>query len=382
MRQVGIMSMQRIRNYGSSLQAYALKRTIESLGEGAEVSFLDYQPGPTLVPDAVHSSKLGRSLAKLWEYNDVDAGVVDRIRFFNHKRAYAAKYFPMLGIGEDPGAEFDLDVQVIGSDEVFNCFQSNTDVGYSRDLFGRHPRAPKVISYAGSFGNATLERINAAGLRADIEEDLAGLAAVSVRDRNSADIVGAICGKTPEVHVDPVIVYDWAHLEHRIPLERLVDDRYMIVYGYSGRLDQSENDLIRRHAREIGVQVICIGGVQACGDRFVDCDPFELFAYFRDAEAVITDTFHGTIFSLINHVPFGTIVRPTRGESYGNEEKLGFLLDTFGVMSRRLCDVADIARVLDIPIDADLVDSTIRHERSRSLAYLSREISNGSKPTA
>ena len=48
---VGIMSMQRIFNYGSSLQAYSLKRLIEATRPDAEVRFLDYVPGDVLVED-------------------------------------------------------------------------------------------------------------------------------------------------------------------------------------------------------------------------------------------------------------------------------------------------------------------------------------------
>ena len=43
--------------------------------------------------------------------------------------------------------------------------------------------------------------------------------------------------------------------------------------------------------------------IQKCADRFVDCSPFEVLAYFRNAEEVITDTFHGSLFSVITHRP-------------------------------------------------------------------------------
>ena len=146
---VGIMSMQRIHNYGSSLQAYGLRRLLEGLSDDITVSFVDYEPGDILIedPDAnAASSKLGRTLSKVAEYNDVDARFSDKLRFFNHKRAYGRRYFPMIGITPEPNRDLDVDVQVIGSDEVFNCVQSNTNVGYSRDLFGHRSPARKVVS--------------------------------------------------------------------------------------------------------------------------------------------------------------------------------------------------------------------------------------------
>ena len=370
---VGIMSMQRIHNYGSSLQAYGLRRSIEELDSDVAVSFVDYRAGDVLVVDEsnkVPTSRIGRVLSKVAENNVVDARLSDKLRFFDHKRAYGRRYFPMIGIPPSANGDLDLDVQVIGSDEVFNCVQSNTNVGYSRDLFGHASPARRLVSYAGSFGNTTLDKIETAGIRKDLEQDFARFDSISVRDRNSATIVEQLTSRRPEVHVDPVLAYDLMNVEPRIPLGRLHDDPYIVVYGYSGRLDHGENEILRGYARRIGAAILCFGGVQECCDRFVDCDPFELLAYFRDAEAVITDTFHGTIFSIINNRPFGAIIRPSVGHGYGNEEKLGFLLDTFGLASQRVTDMASIPEILANDIDYREVGELLCRERERTAEYL------------
>lgn len=381
MTSIGIMSMQRILNYGSTLQAYSLRRMIEASDPGCLVSYLDYEPGPVLVnPDAAGAArtKSGRKLAKVREYAGGQGSVSDKLRFFRHKRTYADRFFPMVGITADRNRDLAVDVQVIGSDEVFNCVQSNTNVGYSRDLFGHETPAHRLISYAASFGNTTLEKIDDAGIRSDLAVDLARFDHLSVRDRNSREIVEALTGRTPSVNVDPVLAYDIMTLEPRIPARRLVDQPYIIVYGYSGRLDAEENAALRRYADGIGALILTFGGVQGCADRFVDCSPFELLAYFRDAEAVITDTFHGTIFSIINDVPFATIIRRSVAHAYGNEEKLGYLLETLGLSSRRLDSVSDVARILDEPIDATAVAAVLARERSRSAEYLRASIHDGS----
>jgi hypothetical protein len=381
-KNVGIMSMQRIFNYGSSLQGYGLRRLIEGLADDVTVSFVDYRPGPILVEDPNASgptSKVGRVLSKVREYNQVDAKLSDRMRFLNHKRTYGARNFPILGITPQPNHELGLDVQVIGSDEVFNCVQSNTNVGYSRDLFGHGSPASKVISYAGSFGNTTLDKLEAFGIRGDLEQDFARFGAISVRDENSARIVESLTGQRPAVNVDPVLAYDFMSLESRIPKERQHDGKYLIVYGYGGRLNSEENDILRTYARSIGAEILCFGGVQGCCDRFVDCDPFELLAYFRDAEAIVTDTFHGTIFALINNRPFATIIRRSVGHGYGNEEKLGFLLETFGVSSQRVTQMSDIAEILGHQVDYDGVNETLARERASTLDYLESAVLGGTQ---
>ncbi len=135
-RRVGIMSMQRILNYGSSLQAYGLSRLLSDLDESVDVSFVDYVPGAVLVEDPQGTSRATRLVRKVVEHARGDASIADKMRFFNHKRRYAGRNFPLLGIPRDRNHDLNLDVEIIGSDEVFNCIQASSNVGYSPDLFG------------------------------------------------------------------------------------------------------------------------------------------------------------------------------------------------------------------------------------------------------
>lgn len=376
-KQVGIMSMQRIVNYGSSLQAYGLKRLVEQVDPSATVRFVDYRPGHRAAPENA-APALSKKLATLKKRLSVKASVVDRVRYYNqmrqhalgHRRHYAAKNFPMLGIPASPVHDLSLDLQIIGSDEVFNCLQENPDVGYSRDLFGHGSRASRLVSYAASFGNTTFDKLVEAGLDAEVAEDLARFTRISVRDQNSADIVTSLVGRTPEVHVDPVLAYDFMAKERGIPTRRMHDREYLIVYAYPGRLSGAENEAIRRFADGRGLDVLAFGGAHVCADRFIDCGPFELLAYFRDAAAVVTDTFHGTIFSLINSRPFVTLVRTSAGHGYGNEEKLGHLLRTFDLEARGSVDLVNLAERMDDPIDYSQVAQTLALERERSSRYL------------
>lgn len=371
---VGIMSMQRIHNYGSSLQAYALRRLLEQADSSVHVSFVDYEPGATLLRPSSTSglSASSRIIRKLREYNAVKTPTIDKLRFFNHKRAYARKYLPAIGIGPEPSRNLNLDLQVIGSDEVFNCVQDNSNVGYSRDLFGHGSPARHVVSYAASFGNTTMNKLESNGIRDEIATDLSRFTSISVRDRNSRDIVEALTGSRPQVHLDPTLVYDFSD-ESRTQ-SRSSHEKYIIVYGYSGRLDKTENLVIKQYADKIGARVLAFGGLQECADEFIDCTPFELLSYFRNASAVITDTFHGTIFSVINEVPFVTIVRQSSGASYGNEEKLGYLLEALGLHDRQLRRGDSLAEIMDKEIDFAPVRAVRSEERQRTQDYLASAI--------
>ena len=175
------------------------------------------------------------------------------MRFFNHKRRYAGRNFPLLGIPRYRNHDLNLDVEIIGSDEVFNCIQASSNVGYSPDLFGRGTSARRVVSYVASFGNTTLSRIEAAGIGDTLKRDLSSFHEISVRDRNSYEIVLALTGRPPPIHVDPVLAYDFmGDSSGGSSGQRLCDDRYVVAYVYPGRLSREENVALAVFARSIG----------------------------------------------------------------------------------------------------------------------------------
>ena len=127
MRKVGIMSMQRIANYGSFLQAYALKQLIEEVG--CNVEFVDYHVGaPVITENADSKNKVVRKIEKGLETFRYRAPLAHKLSFIRYKQSFAQKYMPLLGITDEMNYNPTVDCLVIGSDEVFNCIQKNSNV--------------------------------------------------------------------------------------------------------------------------------------------------------------------------------------------------------------------------------------------------------------
>lgn len=365
---VGIMSMQRIRNYGSFLQAYGLRRVLESLG--AEVRFVDYRPGRCLVEPA-RPSRLPRPAAKLAEALGGPGPLPAKLAYANYKRHYDARTWPLLGLPAEPDFRTeDLDMLVIGSDEVFNCVQANPNVGYSPDLFGATSKARRTVSYAASCGNTTLAKLEENGVAGEVAGWLSRLDAVSARDENTAAVVRGLTGRDPARNLDPVLAWDFFG-EEELP-DTPVEGRYMVAYAYSGRLSAEECAAARAYADERGLRVVNVGGVQGCCDEFLDLGPFEVLAAFRGAECVLTDTFHGTILSAIAERPFAAIVRT---EGYGNAEKLTDLLARLGLEGRAAASPAAVAPLLDAAPDWAPVRARIAEGRAAARSYLAAQLS-------
>lgn len=364
---VGIMSMQRIINYGSFLQAYGLKKTIESLGH--EVIFVDYNVGKPIIENLSVSKSNNKILSLLKiifspKYRKMrNNQICENQAFGNFYRTFERDWLPILGITDEKVYNPELDVLVIGSDEVFNCTQSNPDVGYSLELFGKNNNAKKLISYAASFGSTTLEKLDKYNKSDEIAECLKQFDAISVRDKNSYDIVKSLTDIEPFNNVDPVLISNFDDEVSSIKIEM---KDYVIVYAYSGRITEEEAVAIQEFAHKRGKKTLSIGVRQAFTDEYVCADPFTMLAYFKNADYVITDTFHGTVFSIKYQIPFATLIRES------NKEKLSDLLNKFELSNRLLDNINDIGVVIDSSFDKKLITSFIEKSIMNTYEYLTQ----------
>lgn len=353
--------MQRILNYGSFLQAFALKEILQGLG--CNVEFVDYHVGKNLIESKTSGFK--RKIIKTMDSFKIKSHLKDKISFIKYKKDFSKKFHPYLGIQIEHNYNPSLDVLIIGSDEVFNCVQDNPNVGFSPELFGADNRAKKVVSYAASFGSTTMESMKSYGVYNEIKDYLSKLDKISVRDDNSYNIIYNMTGKKPTRLLDPVLIYDFTGKCNTIPKNAEKD--YMILYGYSGRFVKEECRLIRQFADNRGLKIYCIGGLQHYCDKFIDCSPFEVISYFRNADYVVTDTFHGTIFSVITHRKFITIAREGLG---GNTQKLTSLLDDLDLKHRLLTNENNFEKILTEDINYKQVDKKLMCERQKTEKYL------------
>ncbi|MFR1707990.1 MAG: polysaccharide pyruvyl transferase family protein [Clostridium sp.] len=350
---IGIMSMQRVKNYGSFLQAFGLKKTIEGLGH--EVVFVDYEVEPPIVPYKVEG-KLYKSMRYL--YHKFKKCILKQNKLYY---VYNDKYLPMLGISNESNYRNKVDILVIGSDEVFNCLQSGINVGYSKELFGKNNNAGKVISYAGSFGYTTLDGLKKHKIDKEVGEMLSKFFSISIRDNNSFEIVKKLTGKEPIINVDPVII---SNFDKYIPEQNKLKD-YILIYAYNNRIkNEDEIFAIKEFAKKHNKKLVSVGVHQEWTDIKLEGDPFELLSYVKNSDYVITDTFHGSIFSIKYNRPFGTIIRES------NRQKLGDLLQRFDVMDREITNMNNLESVLLKSIDFNKINKIIEEETNNAIFYL------------
>ena len=350
-KKVGIMSMQRIINYGSYLQAYALSNTIKNLGH--DVEFVDFKIEPCIVNPFTRIN-----LEDIEdEYKEGYYLTQDFIKKFKDE------FLHDLGI-KNRNERPKLDTLVIGSDEVFNCLQSNPDVGYSLELYGQNHNAEKIITYAASCGHTTYERLLKFNKQDEISNLLNKFNNISVRDKNSLDFVKKLSDKNPIEHLDPVLIYDFSNTIRDVNLKD-----YIIVYAYNFNLSNDECKEIRKFAKKINKKIVTIGSYQKCTDIFIDAHPLDVMSYFKKADFVITNTFHGTIFSIKTHTPFVTKIVQNI-----NSEKLSDLLNKLSFNDRNISSFDNLEEKYNAKVDFSKIDKKLKEEKIRSIEYLENNI--------
>lgn len=360
---ISIMSMQDINNFGSLLQAYALKKILSEYGE---VSFL---PIRQLEEDrlvqfepVIYSKEFERSNGLVDKIRKIDRYVINRLKNREDIKKqnllfeeFRQKYFKR-NIGHQ------IDTCVIGSDEVFNCLQVSP-WGYASRLFGNVEEADKVISYAASCGYTTAEQCSE-DLCIHLRKAMDNFAAISVRDSNSELFVRKITGKNAELHLDPVLIGDFSD-EIKLAQKNLrLPDKFCIIYAYNNRFNKKEEiRAILDFCRERRCVPVTIGAPQAWINGMLCLSPFQALAAFSQAAFVITDTFHGTIMAAKYCGKFAVCSRES------NANKLNDLVKRLNLEKHLIHSWNQLEVCAEADDSRNIIKQITDRERKKSKAY-------------
>ena len=368
---IGILSMQKVINYGSFLQAFALLQIIKKLRPNAVVSFIDIKPG-VLIYEETRKKRSFIFIAKkilnilikknIRDYIHIILIKIKRIKIFKN---YWKKY---LDITNENNWDILFDSIVIGSDEVFNCIQY-ASWGFSKNLLGEGLNTNNIITYAASCGHTTISKVETMHLSKEIESALGNIKHFSVRDENTYNFVKRFANQDAFIHLDPVFLFDFSsYMQLNKPLKK----PFILIYSYNLRINKSnEIAAIIDFAKMNNMELISLFGYQSWCKRNIVLEPFKILKYFEEASYVITDTFHGTIFSIKYNKKFVSFVRYDDLSS-PNDNKLHYLLSIFGLQNREIKNTDDLSQKLLQEIDFEPVNKIINYHIQKSLEYLNQ----------
>ena len=324
-------------NYGAYLQSFALKEVLKAYGY--EVSFLD-------IYDQENNKKRYRFLFSGLKKYPVSF-------FFNFKKLLAFKKAEkqLNIVTREQVANFEA--AFIGADEVWSV--TNESFVPAPEFFGLGLPNLLKFSYAPSVGSSGVDDV------ACYPEYMAGLKnfdLLSVRDSESFDVSKKATSRDDiPIILDPTFLYDFSSQEEAINVGR----PYVLIYTYGFSEEIIEE--VRDYARRNGLALVSAGFYQEWVDINFPCTPFEFLTLVKYAESVITDTFHGAIFSVKYRKNF---------ISYGRyKKKVEYLLESIG-LTRCLVDIGYLKKNNTLKTDYSKIDYFLEPLIDESLKYLDR----------
>lgn len=352
-RHVGVMTLPLHSNYGGLMQIIALYAAVRDLGHRPVLlDKIENFSGPKRLISALLETLPGQNLRQ------IRARALAR-RFH---RAFLEQVMPMwskpVRSGADIEAELDrlqIDTVVVGSDQVWRL-DYQADGGALNFFLDFGDESLRRVSYAASFGHS---RWPAPELVPAVGRLIRRFDAVSVRETSGVEICRENFGRDDAVHLlDPTLLHEASFYEALLepPAKRGGVLTYVLDH------DEAAAQIARAYGDEITKMTL--------NAREILSVP-QWLGRIAAADFVVTDSYHGTIFSIIFGKPFITLVNKARGQ-----DRFTSLFPALGLGARLVSDLAGV-RPEDLPPMPDYADIRARLAgmRAQSLDFLQRALS-------
>ena len=267
------------------------------------------------------------------------------------------KNFPTIQTEDE--AMTDIDCVVLGSDTIWNLDDKYFSKNY-RKYFGGIFQNKKIITYAPSAANTSIAKFKE---KPEIIDMLKNMSNISTRDQKTAEIVKHLTEITPTIVCDPtMLLTKEEYLTHA--KKRLIKEKFIFLYLFR-TLTESQIQQLRQFANNNNLKIVSGARYLNFADECFVNAPDLFLQNMVDAEYVITDTFHGTLFSAILNKNFAVIDR--------NKEKVIDLLNQLH-LKERIVEDDEIVTKLQNVIGYKKTNKAISKLRETSINYLKNAI--------
>lgn len=372
---IGICTYYNNYNYGSYLQSYALQSVLEGMGYHAVlIDFNDLsQPWNKRLHYKTILSRLKCILLNpklIFETLRVRKIKKEQISCSEEQRKKFNKFSKeKLNFYIGDFTQSNIKAFIVGSDQVWKL----TLPGLHYVFFLRFTIKRKRISYAASIGTNIIPFYN----KKLLNKYLDGFNSISVRESKSVKLLSDLNPGLNVVHVlDPVLLIGksfWANIVPKIDISE-----YIILYfldPVEQNIDLIERIISQNHAHQI---VLINSGFEInlnCNVQILNPSPLEFVGLIMNSRAVLTDSFHGTAFSILFGKEFYTFPRNYKIYS-GQSDRLISILEMFSCQDRYVTEFFNFQRIR--PLSMSSIDEIIYKEMEKSINYLKDSISKSS----
>ena len=381
---IGIITYHAAYNYGSVLQAYATQTKLADMGHN--VTMVDYrsEEGKRYYERLYFRGQgLKSTLADLTMLPVAGKRKLRMKRFeqFIHTNLQlSAKQYRAPEELNELAETFD--VAVSGSDQIINKHSNElarVDWEYMDPYLLKWARCRK-ISYASSPATMTDEELDHIG------PALARFDALSARERSACARLERVSGQHVEHVCDPTLLLMADEWVKHVPACRKTvvgDEPYLLFYSLlrpkrAVDVFNQLKELSKRIGMRVAVLTPMAGNAPNCAEliNVLEAGPEEFLSLMRHAQAVLTDSYHGTLFSINFHKTFWVYTEGTKEHELGTRR--GQVLQELGLTDRIVTDFTQISSdevksgiAIDYSAGADVA---LQSMRGHSIAYLKKSV--------
>lgn len=354
---IGILTFHNSDNYGAVLQTTGLFKKVKEINNDVEI--IDY-----ICPNKIKMySLLDIDVKKSFKSNvysiiQIPFKIIKQSKFKDSKNRMYKKsektYFDREELLKDNKIWSKV---ICGSDQIWNPDNTKFDTTYFIDFIKESNRK---VSYAASFGVSKIDE----KYQDKSRELLNGIGSLSVRETTGKKIVKELTGRECKVVLDPTLLLnkdEWEEFSQ--PLFK--GEKYVLIYTLHNSKELIKQAEMISECLGYKIIKICVSTLDFISKyKCVIPNPYQYVDLINNAEWVITDSFHGTVFSINMNTNFTVFLN----SSSKNNSRITNILDIVGLSQ---CVTYDVAKKIDIKeIDFSEVNKKLQVERNESLKFL------------
>lgn len=387
MKKVGLVTCYFKSNYGSLLQAYATQKFLDSLKiENETINIdknIDFKKGKRkyymsqIFNFTFIKSKLGMIKLKFDKKINKELGknISIREKKFKEFRNQFRLTKELNTYAELKEYCKNFDNVLVGSDQLWLPVNVVSDY-YTLNWV---PDEINKISFSTSFGVSSIPE----KYEELYKKFLNRINYLSTREESGKKIIKDLTGRDAKVVCDPTLLFnkeEWMDIQEK---EAIIKEKYILCYFLGNSIEYRK--FAERLKEKTGCKIISINHCDEYvkySDVFADETPYdigpaEFLNLIRNAEYVCTDSFHGTVFSLINNVKFFVFRRYNKKSKVSTNSRLDSLLETVNLKERLLEGNEDIDKAIEMNIDFSNVNKKLEEFRSDSKEFLEKALNRG-----
>lgn len=373
MKKVALRTWITYENYGTFLQWYALKTML--YGMGYAVDSIQYIPRETpnslVEPDRKMSFLIycaKRVFQKLFRIKPIPLPYEMQSERHAQFEDFQGKYFSLTNPCFTSSQLFALndsyDYFVCGSDQIWSplCFDSHYFLDFVQDV-------KKKIAYAPSIG---ADEISNPYIREKMASLISRFDKLSVRENSGKRLIKELTGRDVPVVLDPTLLLYSADWDAVADTAYSTPPQYILCY-FLGRNEKYWKEVQRLSERE-NLPLVIIPVYKKDFNRSQnvpkDIGPAQFLTLVKNASFVCTDSYHGSIFSLLYKKPFAVFSRFSKHDARNQNSRIDTFCENFNLGSRRVTKQNPLTEIFANQIDWDEPYKKLTDLRNASMNYL------------